>query len=145
MNYGQALIKAKMNERRRRVRRKRVIDKRRIPSTEERIRKVRKKGGFDTSFVDKKHMKDLEDTHTCFWCKKRQKPIIDEVSTKGRIIMTCDTDECTGNYAEKPSSWNRQTKKLFAEHIDRKLMFDLRHLMATRDPSRLWATRKGTI
>ena len=142
MNYAQAVLKAKMNDRRRR---KRVIDSRKIPTTEERIRKVRKKGGFDTSFIDKESMKLLEDTHTCFWCKKRQKPIIDEVATKGRIIMTCDTDECPVNYAEKRSSWNRTTKKLFAEHIDRKLMFDLRHIMATRDPSRLWATRKGTI
>jgi len=141
-NYQSALLKAKMNERRRKVR---VISKRRIPSNAERIAKANKKGGFDDSWIDKKAIKDLSDTHTCFFCKKRQTPITDEVHSKGRIIMTCDTDECPGNYSEKRSSWDREIKKGFAEHVDRKLMFDLKHIMYGRDPSRLWATRKLTI
>ena len=139
--YGQALVKAKMNDRRRR----RVIDKRRIPTTADRIRKAKKRGGFDDSWIDKKTIDDLSHTFTCYFCKKRQKPIVDEVSTKGRIIMTCDTDDCPGNYAEKRSSWDRSVKKLFEKDVDRKLIFDMRRLMSMRDPSRLWATRKGTI
>jgi len=142
--YQEALLKAKMNDRRRR-RRTRVIDMRKIPTTADRIRKVKKRGGFDDSYIDKKTIDDLSHTFTCYFCKKRQTPIIDEVNTKGKIIMTCDTAECPGNYAEKRSSWNRPTKKLFAKHVDRKLMFDPKDLLAMRDPSRLWATRKGTI
>ncbi len=142
-NYNDALLKAKMNDRRRRVR---VLNKRRIPSNAERLAKVKKKGGgFDDSWIDKEAIKNLSNTHTCFFCKKRQTPIIDEVHSKGKITMTCDTDACPGNYSEKRSSWDRNVKKMFEEHVDRKLMFDLRHLMYGRDPSRLWATRKLTI
>ena len=142
--YEQALLKAKMNDRRRR-KRVRVIDKRRIPTTADRVRKAKKRGGFDDSWIDKKAIDNLSHTFTCYFCKKRQTPIIDEVITKGKIIMTCDTDNCPGNHSEKRSSWNRATKNLFVKHVDRKLVFDPNHLMAMRDPSRLWATRKGTI
>lgn len=140
--YSQALRTAKINAIRRK---RRVISKRRIPSDKERIRAARRRGGFEDAWIDKKFKKNLEDTHRCWWCKKYMHPIFSEVQSKGKIIMTCDTPECPGNYAEKRSSWNRGTKKFYERHIDRKLMFDLNHLMATRDPSRMWATRKRTI
>lgn len=145
--FQQALLRAKMNERRRQKKKLfRVIDKRQIPSEKERIRKVKKKhGGFDDSWIDKEGLKNLSDTHTCFFCKKRMKPIISEVNTKGKIIMTCDTPECPGNYGEKRSSYPKPIRDLFVKYIDSKLNFDLNHLLVMRDPSRLWATRKRTI
>lgn len=126
------------------LKRGRKIDRRRIPSNKERIRKVGGKG-FDDSYIDKKHLDAINDTHVCFWCKEKLTAITDFVAKQGRIIMTCDTDECPGNYSEKRSSYPRPIKKLFGRIIDKKLCFDLATLLIGRDNSRLWATRKRTI
>ena len=123
----------------------RKIDMRRIPSNKERIRKAKKKGGFDETWIDKKHMKNLEETHRCYYCKEYMKPITDFVHSKGKIIMSCDTDDCLGNYGTKRSSCPPEQRRFAGRILDRKLCFDLAKLLIGRDPSRLWATRKRTI
>ncbi len=127
------------------LRKRRKLDFRQIPSEKDRIRKAKKKGGFDDSWIDEDAKKNLDGAYSCYFCKKPMKPLFGEVNTKGKITMTCDTDDCPGNYAEKRSSYSRQHKKFFGRVIDKKVCFDLASLLIGRDPSRLWATRKRTI
>lgn len=111
-----------------------------IPSTEERIRKARRRGGFDDSYTDKKSLKNLENVHVCQFCYQYMKPYAYN-HKKGTILMSCSTDGCMGNAALEKGQWDRQFKDLHARHIDRKLTFDLKHLMYGRDPARMWSIK----
>ena len=116
-------------------------DLRRIPSTKDRQRKALRKGGFEDPLLDKKHVKELNKTHTCFWCKRRLRFHSYNRRT-GEILMSCNKDGCMGNANESKKTWDRKYKDLYARKIDRKLCFDLKNLIWGRDPSRMWATPK---
>lgn len=117
---------------------------RRIRSNEERARVARRKGGFDFSWLDKKAEKQILRMHNCQFCHKNFSYIVKN-HRKGFVTASCDTDGCPGNYAEKVSSWAPGYRNTIGRQLDRKLMFDFKDILLKRDPSRYFATRKGTI
>lgn len=121
-----------------------MVRMKRIRSDEDRARIARRKGGFDDSWITKKAMKRVGSTHKCYWCKKPL-TFYEFNRNKGVVYLSCNTDGCPNNRGLKRSQWNPIYRKIFARHIDRKLIFDMKHLMIGRHPSRLWATRKNTI
>lgn len=132
-----------MNEKLRNNVRK-ALRKKRVPSTKEVIRKVKGKG-FDDSYIDKEFIKRLERHHVCGYCHKPQYAIIDEVNSKGKIIMSCTTEGCIGNYNAKKSEIKRTNKNLYGRLIDQEMCFDLGKLLLGRDPGRLMVTNKGLV
>jgi len=116
----------------------------RIRSNEDRARVAKRKGGFDFSWLDKKAEKQILKMHSCQFCHTNFKYIVKN-HKKGFITTSCDTDGCPGNYAEKVSSWAPGYRKSIGRQLDRKLMFDFKDILLKRDPSRYFATRKGTI
>ena len=116
----------------------------RLRTNEERANIARKRGGFDFSWLDKKAEKSILKMHTCQFCHKNFSYLVKN-HRKGFVTTSCDTDGCPGNYAEKVSTWDSKYKKTIARQLDRKLMFDFKDLLLKRDPSRYFATRKGTI
>lgn len=116
-------------------------DLRRIPSTKNRQRKAKRRGGFLDPLLDKKHIAEINKTHICFWCKKSLFVYAYNHRT-GEILMSCKTDGCLGNASESRRTWDRKYKNLYAKKIDKKLCFDFKNLVWGRDPSRMWATPK---
>jgi hypothetical protein len=116
----------------------------RIRTDEERARVARKKGGFDFSWLDKKAEKRILKLHNCQFCHKNFSYLVKN-HKKGFVLASCDTDGCPGNYAEKVSAWRPELKKSIGRKLDSKLMHDFKDLVIKRDPSRYFATRKGTI
>ncbi len=112
---------------------------RKIPSTKDRMRKVKKKGGFDDAWIDKKFIKNVEKTHDCCYFCKQPMHAIDLVNKEGRIVMSCNTDNCAGNYYIDKTSWAPQHKKGIGRLVDSKVCFDLGRLLTGREPGRLWA------
>lgn len=115
----------------------------RIPTREERARKVKKKGGFDDSWYDKKARKQLSKTHICFYCHKPLKPV-DFDYTHGSIKMSCDTPGCIGNYAEDINTMDKRYKPIIRV-LDKKLCWDLEDKLKMRDLSRMWAGPRRII
>lgn len=116
----------------------------RIKTNEERARIARRRGGFDFSSIDKKAEKQILKIHHCQFCFKNFSYLVKN-HRKGFMVASCDTDGCPGNYAEKVSSWDPKYKKTIGRKLDSKLMFNFKDLVLKRDPSRYFATRKGTI
>lgn len=112
----------------------------RIPSTEERAKLIKKKGGFDGSWYDKKAKKQLSKVHKCFWCKKYLKPTFLNNRT-GEIIMSCDSPGCIGNIDTPEQARIRKLKKMGVESIDKKLVTDLKQLLYGRDLKRMGAVK----
>ena len=115
-----------------------------IRTNEERAKIAKRKGGFDFSWLDKKAEKQILKMHHCQFCLKNFKYMVKN-HRKGFVTTSCDTDGCPGNYAEKVSSWDPRYKRTIGRQLDKKLMFDFKDLLLKRDPSRYFATRKGTI
>lgn len=111
-----------------------------IPSDKERARRAKTRGGFSDSYLDKKNLKKLGNTHRCKFCQKFLKPYAFNHKT-GVLIMSCDTPDCIGNAALSRGDWRKEHKEIFARHIDRKLTFDMKHLMFRRHPGRLWSLK----
>lgn len=124
---------------------KKALRRKRIPSSKERQRRAKKKGGFDDSWITKEKIKELEKDKYCYWCKQPQHLIVDNVHNTGEMILTCDSDGCFGNYYEKESVKKKTNKRIYGRIIDQKLCMDLGKLLIGRDPGRLWATQKRLI
>jgi len=123
-----------------------ALRKKRVLSTEEREKKARSKGGFETFRLDKEELKSIEKTfEVCYFCKKSQKAIADDTHKTGRIIMTCHTPGCIGNWYEKESEKRRTNRKLYGRLIDKELCFDLGKMLLGRDPGRLAITPQRII
>ena len=116
----------------------------RLRTNEERARIARRRGGFDWSSLDKKAEKKILKMHTCQFCHKGFSYLVKN-HKKGFATASCDTDGCPGNFAEKVSAWRPELRKSIGRKLDQKLMHDLKDLVFNRDPSRYFATRKGTI
>jgi len=112
----------------------------RIPSDEYRARIIRQKGGFDDSYLDKEGLKNLENVHRCYWCKKYLKPKARNMKT-GKILMGCDTDDCIGNPDTSEMRRKRKLEQLGARRVDAKLVTDFKQLLFGRDPGRMWAVK----
>lgn len=116
----------------------------RIPTNEERIRKVGR-GNFDDSFVDKKGVKRVQHAHDrCSYCKQPMEAIKDYVAEQGKIIMTCNTQGCPGNYAYEPKNWDNKYRSLKRAE-DRELVWDLAQIACSKPFSKLWANKKMFI
>lgn len=111
----------------------------RLPSDKERMKKIRKMGGLDDGFVDKKYLKSLEGLYTCKFCQEPMYPI--PMLDKGKIIMSCRTPDCAGNWNLKRSEWREQHREVVGRQLDKELVFDLKKAMYFRHPDRLWADR----
>jgi hypothetical protein len=120
-----------------------IKNPRKIPSDQDRMRKAKGKG-FDDTYYDKKHIKRMSHTFRCKWCQEMMKPILFN-HKDGSIMMSCNTPDCPGNYDTERSQWAPEIREGFARHIDRKLVFDFKHLLYGKDPSKLWATRNNVI
>lgn len=112
----------------------------RIPSSKERARIARKRGGFDFSHLDKKSEKDLGNIHRCYYCKKYLKPKARNHRT-GEILMGCNTQDCIGNPDTSEIIKNKKLKELGVRRIDAKLTMDFKDLLFGRDLSRMWAVK----
>lgn len=126
---------------------KKALKKKRVLSDKERMKKARRRGGFDDSGIDKKTIKGIEDTFgkSCQFCHQPTHAIVDNVHKTGKIIMSCETEGCIGNYYEKKSEQRRHNKKMYGRLIDRELCFDLSKILIGRDPSRLAVTRNRIV
>ena len=129
------------------LKRKRIKAMRRIPTDKERIRKAKKKGGFDDTFITKERIKHIEKTHSnCYWCKLPSlKADVSEVTSKGNINMICTTPGCPNNPDTTKVDLAPVMKNKYARFVDGKLCFDLGKLLVGRDISKLWANHKGMI
>lgn len=120
----------------------------RIPSNKERQRKVAKKlTGFDDSWYDKRMKKSLEKTYdTCHWCQAQLHPI-DMINKKGKIVMTCNTPGCPGNYALDKKDWDRKYRKnkRFGRLVDGRLYWDFMQMVVGKHPDKLWSNHKRFI
>ena len=116
----------------------------RIRSNDERAKIAKRRGGFDFSWLDKKAEKEILKLHNCQFCHKNFSYLVKN-HKKGFVLASCDTDGCPGNYAEKVSSWRPELRKSIGRKLDQKLMHSFNDLVFKRDPSRYFATSKGTI
>lgn len=116
----------------------------RIESDEERIRKVGE-GNFDDSYFDSWGKEIIEDAHDiCPYCYEPMEAV-DQIARKGRIIMTCDTDDCPGNMALDSKDWNKKYSDLKRAE-DRELVWDLSQIALNRPyQKKLWATKHRLI
>jgi len=112
----------------------------RIPSDKERAKRIKEKGGFDDSWLDKKALRQMSRVHICYWCKKPLKPRAFNHRT-GTILMGCDTDDCIGNVETSEMRRKRKLEQLGARRVDAKLTMDLKQIIFGRDPARMWARR----
>lgn len=123
-----------------------ALKRKRVLSDKERAKKASLRGGFDDSGIDKQAIKDIEKTFdTCFFCKQKTHAVVDSVHRTGKIIMSCNTPGCIGNYEEKESEKRRTDRKIYARLIDQKLCFDLAKMLIARDPSRLAVTPQRIV
>jgi hypothetical protein len=111
-----------------------------IPSTEYRRKRIRQKGGFDDSWLDKKGLKSMEGIHRCHWCKEYMKPVMFNHKT-GEMLMSCNTPGCIGNYETSEIKRQRLLEKAGARRVDAKLVTDFKQILFGRDPSRMGAIR----
>jgi hypothetical protein len=112
----------------------------RIPTSEERAKRIRQKGGFDDSWLDKKGLKSMEDIHRCHWCKEYLKPSAFNHRT-GEILMSCQTPDCIGNAETSEIKRQRMLERAGARRVDAKLLTDFKQLLFGRDPARMGAIR----
>lgn len=112
----------------------------RIPSTEERARVIKQRGGFDDGGFGKKDLKKIDGVHKCFWCKQPLHPTFLNNRT-GEIMMSCDKPGCIGNIDTPEQARQRALKKIGARRVDAKLLTDFRQLLFGRDPKRMGAIR----
>ena len=115
----------------------------RIPTDKERASKVKKKGGFDDSWYDKKAKKRIAETHICFYCHKPLKPVEFDY-TYGKIRVSCDTPGCIGNFQEDVTTMDKEFRHI-ARVLDKKLCYDLEDNLHIRDISRRWAGPRRLI
>lgn len=117
----------------------------RIPSTKERIRKVRGKHKFfDDAWFDKKAKKRIEKTHDkCSYCRKKL-TAVDMIKEKGKIVMTCNTPGCPGNMALNSKDWDKKYRGL-ARQIDKDLVWEMKQITSSKPWKKLWANRRGFI
>ena len=112
----------------------------RIPSSKERAKRIREKGGFDDSWIDKKALKQMSNVHRCYWCKQYLKPVLFNHRT-GEMIMSCNTPDCIGNIETPEIRRTRMLQKLGARRVDAKLLTDFKQILYGRDPRRMGAIR----
>jgi hypothetical protein len=111
-----------------------------IPTTKERTKAIKRKGGFDGSWWDKEAIKDTSNLHRCFYCKKYLKPAMFNHRT-GEVMMSCDTDDCIGNVATSEVRRQKLLEKAGARRVDAKLLTDFKQLLFGRDPKKMGAIR----
>lgn len=123
-----------------------ALRRKRVLSDDDRKRKAKKRGGFDTSHITKESLKEIEDTYgTCYYCKKKMKAIADDTHKTGTIMMTCETPGCMGNMYEKEREKKRTNRKLYGRLVDRKLCMDLGKMLLARDPGRYAVTPQRIV
>ncbi len=111
-----------------------------IPTTEERKKAIKRKGGFDDSWWGKADIKNTSDVHRCHWCKEYLKPAMFNHRT-GEVMMSCDTDDCIGNVSTSERRRQKLLEKAGARRVDAKLLTDFKQLLFGRDLSRMGAIK----
>ncbi|MHA1408705.1 MAG: hypothetical protein ACTSQY_00055 [Candidatus Odinarchaeia archaeon] len=109
-----------------------------IPTDKDRKRQIRKLGGVDDSYLDKKGWKSLGNTWRCYWCKEFLKPKMFN-HRDGSILMGCDTPDCIGNPDTSETLRKKKLRACGARFVDKKLVMDFKDLLYGRDPGRMWA------